>query len=147
MHPDNRGGAGLNAYDVHKNLATIKQIGADSEAVHRATCLEMAPAGEMRDKQLLFNQGLIDRANGLLAPLCGKERMVSVACSHFTAGCRAAQAGVETPEESLRGKDTTTLNLLQLCEGDAVFMDLIKNGWEWTVLPYVCQETWPNPWE
>ena len=37
VHPDNRGGLGVNTFDVHKILATIKQIGADPAAVHRAT--------------------------------------------------------------------------------------------------------------
>lgn len=143
VHPDNRAGLGLNTFQVHKTLKTVKEIGGDAEAVHRATCFEMAPAGNVRDDQIAFNQGLVDRAHGQLAKLCGRERVLSVACSHFCAGCRAADASCLTPESDL-ADDNGKLNKLQLVNNDAEFLSLIDKGWSWTVLPFCVQEVWPK---
>ena len=143
VHPENRAGLGLNTFQVHKTLKTIKEIGADAEAVHRATCFEMAPAGQARQGQIAFNQGLIDRSNGQLAKLSGRERVMSVACSHFCAGCRAADASCLTPEDDL-ADENGKLNKLQLVNNDAEFASLIDKGWSWTVLPFCVQEVWPK---
>ncbi len=117
VHPENRGGLGLNTFNVHENLRTIKEIGADREAVHRATCFEMVPVGPDREAQIAFNNQLIERSSGQLAPLSGKERVCSVACSHFTAGCRAAEGACLTPESSLADSDGR-LNKIPLCGED-----------------------------
>ena len=143
VHQENRGGLGLNAYQVHEILRTIKEIGADLEAVHRATCFEMPPPGPKRDALVAFNASLIERAAGILAKLKGSERFASVACSHFAAGCRAADASCDTPEEKLQDANKK-INLIQLCENDEVFLSLVKEGWVWTILPYWVQELWPE---
>ena len=143
VHPENRGGLGLNAFNVHQTMATVKSIGADPAAVHMATCFEMAPDGAERKAQVAFNQNLIGGANGLLAPLSGRERVCSVACSHFTAGCRASEHSCHTPEGSLKDVNGR-INLIQLCEDDLDLKDLITRGWDWWVLPYICQKIWPK---
>ena len=143
VHPENRGGLGLNTFNVHENLRAIKEIGADREAVHRATCFEMAPVGPDREAQIAFNNQLIERSSGQLAPLSGKERVCSVACSHFTAGCRAAEGASLTPERSLADSDGR-LNKISLCCEDQEFKDLIEQGWDWTTLPHTCQKIWPK---
>ena len=143
VHPRNREGLGLNTFDVHKVLATIKRIGADPAAVHRATAFEMAPEGPERQAQVAFNSTLVERSGGFLAALRGSERVLSVACSHFTAGCRASANNCESPEESLQDANGR-INLEQLLGDDIAFEDLIKNGWEWTILPHCCQIVWPK---
>ena len=143
VHPENRSGLGLNAFEVHKCVASVKMTGADREAVHRACAFEMAPSGPERDAQIAFNEELIERAAGLLAKLRGKERVCSCACSHFTAGCRAAADSCKTYEESIKDKNGK-MNLAQLCENDDVFRNLIGTGWMWTVLPYIVQVVWPK---
>ena len=143
VHPENRSGLGLNPFDVHKTLAKVKEIGADKEAVHRACAFEMAPVGEEREAQIAFNQNLIERASGMLADLRGQERVCSVATSHFTAGCRAAVDSCETPEVTIKDKNGK-LNFAQLVEHDTNFAELIQEGWQWTILPYIVQVAWPK---
>lgn len=50
------------------------------------------------DQQLALNKTLVEQSGGLLAPLSGKERFVSVGTSHTCAFFRAAQANCKPPE-------------------------------------------------
>ena len=91
-HPKNRGGLGLNAHNVHINGNTIRSVGADSSELARATCFELSHDEATRSKQLKFNKDLTDSSGGLLAPITGEERYLSVGCGHTAAFCRAANA-------------------------------------------------------
>ena len=51
VHMANRGGLGLNAHNVHRNLAVIKSIGADREYLKKATAFEMS-SGVRQERQL-----------------------------------------------------------------------------------------------
>ena len=46
-------------------------------------------------------------------------------------------------EEVLQDKNGN-LNVSQICENDAEFLDIIENGWEWTIIPYIVQKIWPQ---
>ena len=63
VHPDNRSGLGLNVFDCHKTLKSVKITGADRRALHRACAFEMAPSGAERTQQIEFNEQLIARSN------------------------------------------------------------------------------------
>ena len=143
VHPCNRGGLGLNAHEVHKTLAVVRAVGADGSYQHKATAFEMVQSGEKQKAQLSFNQQLIDRSAGLLAPLTGRERLLSVANSHFSAGCRAIIAGCCTTMPSLQDP-TGKLNLLQVTDGDPEFKRIIEQGWTWTVIPAFAEQLWPQ---
>ena len=67
VSPSNKGGLGINAFNVHKNLKIITDIGTDKRALHKATCFEMHP--EKGAASIEFNKRLIAAAQGLLAPL------------------------------------------------------------------------------
>ena len=105
VHPDYRSGLGLNVFDCHKTLKSVKITGADRRALHRACAFEMAPIGAERTQQIEFNEQLIARSSNYLAKLRGQERVCSVSCSHFTAGCRAAVDSCPTTEEVLQDKN------------------------------------------
>ena len=141
VHIMNRGGLGLNAHEVHQKLAMVKEIGADPRAVHRATAFELPPQGPERTAATRFNEKLIERSGGLLAPLSGRERVASTACSHFNAACRAASHGCKTTITELKDSNGC-INKQQLVGGDAAFLDLIDNGWKWLVVPYQCEVIW-----
>ena len=64
VHPKNRSGMGLNAFNVHRNLAVISTIGADKEALQKATAFEMWPEGAKRAEALAFNEGLVKQEAG-----------------------------------------------------------------------------------
>ena len=65
-----------------------------------------------------------------------------MASSHFCAGARAADAGCVTSEDSLKDPNGR-LNKLMLCQGDKLYLDLINNGWEWTIIPRAAEEIFP----
>ena len=88
-HPRNRGGLGLNHYNVHKNMRTIAHIGADESQLAGHACFEISTKEHIREKQIAFNLRLIKQAAGLLAGPTGKERYLTVGGGHTGAGCRA----------------------------------------------------------
>ena len=94
IHPKNRGGLGINPFNAHETLATVHRIGCDADHLRKATAFEMHAVGNERQAQIAFNIKQIYSAKGMLAPATGEERVLSVACSHFTAAMRAAAAAL-----------------------------------------------------
>ena len=92
VHPRNRSGLGVNAFNAHANLAVIKAVGADRKELKKATAFELCPLGDTQQAQLAFNHRLVEQSDGLLSPVCGSERLLTVACSHTVAGFRAVAA-------------------------------------------------------
>ena len=143
VHPKNRGGLGLNPHNVHRTLAIVKAVGADKEHVKKATAFEVAPSIDVQNDAPALNKSLIERAGGLLAPLTGDERLLTVACSHFSAGLCAAKHGCKTPAKSLQDQNGN-INLLQLCDGDAELLSLVENGFEFSIVPWYAEVIWPQ---
>ena len=143
VHPQNRSGLGVNPHNVHETLSTIKSTGCDKEHLKKATAFEMAPVGANRDAQLNFNHKLVENSEGLMAGVSGDERLLSVACSHFTAGCRASQAGCITHEPLLQDPNGR-INVIQLCQNDEVMADVLQNGYGWVILPWICDVIFPE---
>jgi hypothetical protein len=141
VHPKNREGCGLNPSDAHENLEVISEIGGDPDAVRHATCIETNPA--MKSFQVQFNEVLIERSEGLLAPVNGTERFLSLSCSHMAAGCRAAAAGCRAHCESMADA-SGNISMQTLIEGDSALKALMEDGWEWLVLPAFCEAVWPS---
>jgi hypothetical protein len=139
VHPKNRGGLGLNAHEVHRVLAAVKRIEGDKSQVTTATAFEIAPDAETSSKQRAFNSAIIAGSAGLLAPLTGRERLLSVSCSHFTAACRAVQHGCRSDHESLVGADGH-MHIGAVANNDEVLADLISNGFQWQIIPAVAEQ-------
>ena len=89
-HPKNRGGLMLNPYNAHKNLDTVHKVGANMKELHAAVCVEVSGRPDVKASEIAANRNLIDASDGLLAPLSGEERVLSVGCGHMAGGCRAA---------------------------------------------------------
>ena len=135
---------GLNAFNVHRNLAVIKTVGADKQHLTKSTAFEMWPdEGEQRAYQIASNQGLISQADGLLAKATGEERLLTVASSHFSAACRAIDAGCITSEAALKDPNGR-LNLIQVAGEDKVLKDIVQNGWTFTIVPWTAEKIWPS---
>jgi hypothetical protein len=92
-HPDNRGGLMLNPYNVHKNIARVCQIGANKRELHGAVAMEVSGQTDVKAKEIAANSSLVGASDGLLAPLTGAERVMSLGCGHMSGGCRAANHG------------------------------------------------------
>ena len=88
VHPRNRGGLGINAFNSHITGGKIVRVGADLDELRKATVIEMSHDESERELQFAFNKRLIARSKGLLAPVRGHERFLTVACSHTVVFCR-----------------------------------------------------------
>ena len=141
-HPANRGQLGLNPHTAHRTGSRILSVGCDRDELEKAVCIEMQPGPQQRAEQLAFNQALVDRSQGLLAPINGSERLLSLGGGHAVAFARAVVAGCTTAQADL--KDTNGhLNSKTLGAKDAIFGDCL-NGWKHTVLSFKCELVWPR---
>ena len=143
VHPKNRGGLGLNAHNVHQTLQDVKWAGADTDHLRKATAFEMYPIGPEKDAQLEFNSRLITLAGGLLAPMTGDEKLLTVACSHFSAGCRAAVHACKTDVPDIKDQNGC-INLAVLCDKDETFKQIIEGGFAFTIVPWQVEQMWPD---
>ena len=139
----NRGGLGVNAHDVHRQLLTIMNGGADPEKLLDATSHELAQSGPERERELEFNRKLIANSKGMLAPLTHKERLCTLGCGHFNQGVRGTKAGVKTPQPQLA--DTNgCLSLSQLGSRDHRYKKLCTDGYRQLIIPAKAIATWPK---
>lgn len=145
-HPKNRGGLGINHHNAHKNGATIVHVGADQDELTKATCFELSRNTAKRASQIGFNETMVAASEGMLAPVSGQERFLSVACGHTAAFCRAVAAGCTTAEETKHLLDPLShrLNATMLGQKDPGLAKMLNIGWQWCVLPAEAEEVWPD---
>ena len=48
VHPHNRGGLLVNAYNAHKNGSMVRRVGANKKELHGAVCVELHPSPQKR---------------------------------------------------------------------------------------------------
>ena len=98
-HPANRGGQGLDPFDVHTLLNRILLQGFVMQDTAHATCFEKHPN---RLDQIDFNLKLVDAAGGMLADFEPHVvECLTVACSHTNAALNCTLAGCESFLEHL----------------------------------------------
>ncbi len=95
-HPDNRSKLGVNPFNAHRTGGHIKKVGAHIGLLTKAACFEMSPADPMRSMQIEFNKRLVLQSDGMLAPVSGGERFLSVSCGHTAQFYKAALASCRT---------------------------------------------------
>ena len=134
-HPSNSGSLGVNAFTAHRTGSRIMSIGCDKSELEKSVCIELNPAAELREKQLTFNRELVTRAAGLLAPVEGSERYLSLGGGHAAAFFRAVRSGCKTNEPILHGS-SGCLNAGDLVAKDSVFSECLTHGWSQVVLPW-----------
>ena len=83
----------LNAWDAHKIGVDLDGIGAMPSRLADSTAFELSSNIEKHLETIHRNEELIAEADGMLAPINGKERFSSTATSHTFALLRAGQAG------------------------------------------------------
>ena len=135
----NRGGLGVNPYNVHRQLACNKFNGVDIEELEKAVIIELSPVPTERAKHVTFNQRLIARSKEMLAPLNGSELYASVGTGHGIQGYRSTAACCKTPEPSLQDKDKR-LNPSTMCH-DHRFKTAYEDGWKMLKLPCACRRS------
>ena len=143
VHQGNRGGLLISPPNAHKNGADIKACGADLDQLTNAFAFELPEAGPIRAAHLAKNEALVNRAEGLVAPVNGSERFVSVGCGHTSQFCKTAELGGVTCEESLKIPGTNRIDKQKLCSN--VNYDLMINrGWTWKVFRACIDEAFPK---
>ena len=130
VHPRNRAGLGLNGSQVHKTGAQVQSVGFSSMELRRSVCMEISTDPTVSQEAFAFNQRQVDLNGGLLAEVRGDERFMSLACSHFTAFCRACLAQCPCSDHD-NVSDSGKLSLHCLSPD---FRAAVENGWEWLVL-------------
>ena len=140
----NRGGAGVNCFNSHKNLLRISKVGADLELLTQAACVEMPPQdSELYATEMACNQAWVEASQGMLAPITGEERFLSLATSHTMAGCRAARAGCVTPYHGLKSEASGCIDVAMLCKNTNM-ATMINDGWLFFVIPWWLEKECPG---
>ena len=138
IHPSNRGGSGINIFNMHSKAKSILESGADKGRLKgTAVCFEVNP--HKRQEQSKLTQQLHQAHGEYMACVSGQERYLSVSCSHLSQFLKAVYTKCQTPEPSL-GDSNGKLNAEQY--HDPEFQSMLDRGWEWVVLPWGLEETW-----
>ena len=139
VHRKNRSGLLINAFDAHRNLASVASMGADRDQL-RYSYAFASNSGKSQLQHFEANRALVSAANGMLAPVNGAERVFSVGCGHFAAAVRAANFGCKTPELSIATEkgDIDTTRLWK----DPELKSLADVGWEWNIISGDAEEAW-----
>ena len=140
-HTANRGSLGLNGYNVHRNGAEVDRVGCDPKELNKAACFEVCPLQPMKGEQIAFNEKLIAASNGMLAPLCGRESVMSVGTGHYTAWCRAVKHGCRTPIKSLGNIDGILL-ADRFRKKDGRMGKCLDSGYVWRKFPWQSGIAW-----
>ena len=99
-HTENRGGLGLNPKTCHRTGARILRIGCDRDELEKTVSMELHPSRS--EEQFRFNRELVERSAGLLAPVSGNEKHLTLGGGHATAFFKAVLAGCVTSEATLK---------------------------------------------
>ena len=89
VHPQNRGGTGINAWSMHAKGAIICQSGADLNLLMGSVCFELSLDPEKKKAQVAFNKAMSDISQGMMAEPSGQERYLSVSKGHTSQFCKA----------------------------------------------------------
>ena len=92
-------------------------------------------------EQVDANVKVIAQSNGLLAPVKGSERFLSLGTGHMAAFCRAANHGCWTSIGNLQGS-SKVIDIIDLRRQHA-FKVMLEVGWEFLQLPADVAIAWP----
>jgi len=142
IHPSNRSGLGVNAYNVHRVGAMLRQIGVDPAELEKAVAFERMPTDPMKSSQVTFTQKLISSSKGMLAPMTGAERFCTVGTGHTTQFFKAMKAACSTTEPTLADPTMGGKMQAETLSQYARFHSALTKGWRWAVLPWQAEVTW-----
>ncbi|CAE7031083.1 unnamed protein product [Symbiodinium sp. CCMP2592] len=132
-HPHNRGGSMLNPLDVHSKGQKLLDLGFRPSLLTDSIAIELSPLEDKRNEQIRANTDLSERSNGLLSPVLGSERAMTVSSSHTTAYLKASLMKCKRPNSG------GSLSLEDECMRDAV-----NQGWPWLLISWRAEAMAPN---
>ena len=136
VHPSNRGGAMVNAFDVISKGEKICQVGWDLKKVSTSVCVELPYEPTKRKSVIDANTRLAEQSGGLLAKPFGQERFQTLSLSHTTCFLRSLEAGCKL------GNDL--LSIEQMVNQGDDFGKMLQEGWQWVVLAAKVEEEVPS---
>ena len=136
VHPANRGGLGLNPHEVHRIGQNIKRTGADLDLLSKAVAFELPNFEPQRDPIDDFNRSLVQLSKGLLAPVSGTERYMTISCGHTTAFVKAVMHKCQAPDGSTLGHE--------FAGNDVNLQTMLRKGWSWVIIPHSVEIKWPK---
>jgi hypothetical protein len=140
-HNDNRGGYGLNAFNSHLLGWKIGKVGADLQELLHACCIELSANADVRKEQVEFNKRLVQSSGGLLSPVLGNEKYLSLSCGHTVGLARAINANCVTTLPALKALvQDGQLTVKGVCGSDAVYTDMVTSGWQWLVIDQIVED-------
>ena len=132
VHPHNRGGSMVNAYNCHTKGQAILEAGLKPDLLApNSICIEMSKDPQKRKAQLEANETMCANSDGLLGDVSGTERFLTLGNSHWVMFCKAMQQQAKSP-------DGQTLHTPPELEA------LVEHGWNWTVVSSVVEEQFPS---
>ncbi|CAE6969732.1 unnamed protein product [Symbiodinium sp. CCMP2592] len=141
VHQLNRSGLGVNGHNCHSKAAGILKAGFDKSYLH-SSCFQLSENPDLRARQVAFNQKQVEQAGGLLAPVNGTERYLSVSSGHTTQFLKALWAGCRTSEGSLATNGFLSKEVL--CGKDPVLREVMLHGWSWVIVSWAVEECYPD---
>ena len=122
----------VNAYNAHRKGHDILQAGVKAELLPpNSLALEVATDSKLKESQFKLNRKMVAGSNGLLAPIRGDERFLTLANSHFVQWARAMDNGCKGPDG----------NIL-IVSSD--MKPLLKEGWSWRIISGEAEKLWPQ---
>ena len=138
VHPQNRGGTGVQVFNLHAKGKRILECGCDTSLLVGSTCVEMSPDQAKRAEQARLTQSIHAQYPDFIAPYSGHERFLTVSSSHVSQFFKAMMLGCKSPEESLVGPKTGKMSMASI--NDIDFLQACNDGWTWTVIPFYVEE-------
>ena len=140
VHPLNRGGTGINGYNMHAKGSLICNTGADLSQLGGAIAFEVNTS--RKKDQIEFTMNLAMQSGGLIAKPSGMERFMTVSKSHTTQVCKAIKANCMTPQVSLAGGDGCLGS--HLLVKDESLSTMVNIGWDWTIIQACVEDEFPT---
>lgn len=92
--------------------------------------------------QIDANVRVISNSKGMLAPVKGTERVLSLGTGHCAAFCRAANAGCKTPIQFIRDS-SGAIDIVSL-KRQKHFKEMLEVGWKFWRLSWMVEDAWPG---
>ena len=141
-HPKNRSGIMINGFNSRANGSKVANVGANINELHGAVAIELSPFPDQQQHQIGANKKLADNSKGLIPPPNGDEEWLTLGTSHMCMFIRCVLAGLKACFKNL--SDANGMLSMELLRQDPDFKVMIEEGWDWLILPWQCENTWPN---
>ena len=138
VHPQDRGGMGLQVFSMHAKGQRIIQCGCDLSLLGGSTCIELNPDPAKRKAQCQMMHALHEAHPDYVAPVSGHERYMSLSSSHVSQFFKAMLHGCKSPEDDLVDVKSGRMSLGLV--SDMEFLKGANEGWEWTIIPFYVED-------